>query len=412
MNEQLLTKDISEVLSAVHYRPSISILMPFGEKGDLRQNLVQSLDLAADKVERELNSQYPKELVNPLMKRLRLIIEKLDIDQKKKSIAIFLSPVFEKVVFLDIAVEEKVIIDESFEIRDLVYSRKQINKYLVLLLSSRESRIFLGNAHDFARIKLDIPEWAGAYRNDAPERVANFSDTKERKAVLRDKFLHQIDLALEPLLRNFKVPLFVLGTESVLGHFKKLSHHTHSVAGYIQGNYDGKSGIELRKILQPALEWYDKARQTLLMKRIDEAAGQKKLTLHLDLPEGDAFSAFVDPLLIRRAVENLLSNAIKYSPNHSTINLHLDHSPEGQIYIQVMDEGSGINAELRQHIFDRYEIGTLMRGVSQMGLGLAFCKLAVEAHGGHITVNDNQPKGSIFTITLDTITIETKEPNE
>jgi hypothetical protein len=278
MNEQLLTKDISEVLSAVHYRPSISILMPFGEKGDLRQNLVQSLDLAADRVERELNTQYPKEIVEPLMKRLRLIIEKLDINHKKKSIAIFLSPVFEKVVFLDIAVEEKVIIDESFEIRDLVYSRKQINKYLVLLLSSRESRIFLGNAHDFARIKLDIPEWAGAYRNDAPERVANFSDTKERKAVLRDKFLHQIDLALDPLLRNFKVPLFVLGTESVLGHFKKLSHHTHSVAGYIQGNYDGKSGIELRKILQPALEWYDKARQTLLMKRIDEAAGQKKLT--------------------------------------------------------------------------------------------------------------------------------------
>jgi two-component system sensor histidine kinase/response regulator len=145
---------------------------------------------------------------------------------------------------------------------------------------------------------------------------------------------------------------------------------------------------------------------------VQDIAGQKKLTLHLDLPEGDAFSAFVDPLLIRRAVENLLSNAIKYSPNHSTINLHLDHSPEGQIYIQVMDEGSGINAELRQHIFDRYEIGTLMRGVSQIGLGLAFCKLAVEAHGGHITVNDNQPKGSIFTITLDTITIETKEPNE
>ncbi len=278
MNEHVLTKDIHEVISAVHYRPAVSILMPFSEKGDLRKTLIQTLSLATDSVERELNNQYSREVVEPLMRRLRKRIEGLDIDRKKKSVAIFISPVFEKVVFLDIAVEEKIIIDESFEIRDLVYSRKQINKYLMLLLSSRESRIFLGNAHDFARIKLDIPEWTGAYRNDVPERVANFSDNKERKAVMRDKFLHQIDLALDPLLKNFKLPLFVLGTESVLGHFKKLSHHNHAVAGYIQGNYEGKSIVELRKILQPALEWYDKARQTLLMRRMDEAAGHKKLT--------------------------------------------------------------------------------------------------------------------------------------
>lgn len=278
MDEQLLTKDIREVISAVHYRPAVSVLMPFGEKGDLRQTLIQSLSLAVDKVERELNAQYPREVVAPLMGRLRKRIEELDIDRKKKSVAIFISPVFEKVVFLDIAVEEKIIIDESFEIRDLVYSRKQINKYLLLLLSSRESRLFLSNTHDFARIHLDIPEWAGAFRNDIPERVANFSDNKERKSVMRDKFLHQIDLALDPLLKNYKIPLFVLGTESVLGHFKKLSHHTHAVAGYIQGNYEGKGGVELRRILQPALDWYDKGRQTLLMRKMDEAAGQKKLT--------------------------------------------------------------------------------------------------------------------------------------
>ena len=145
---------------------------------------------------------------------------------------------------------------------------------------------------------------------------------------------------------------------------------------------------------------------------VQDIAEQKKLTLHLGLPEGTTFPAFVDPLLIRRAVENLLSNAIKYSPSHSQISLHLHHDPSGQVCIQVIDEGPGINAELRQHIFDKYEIGTLMRGVSQIGLGLAFCKLAVEAHGGHIAVADHSPKGSIFTIILDTATIEPKEPNE
>lgn len=146
---------------------------------------------------------------------------------------------------------------------------------------------------------------------------------------------------------------------------------------------------------------------------VQDIAKQKKLTLHLDVPKDHAFPAWVDPLLIRRAIENLLSNAIKYSPSHSEIKLHLDYASEKQIRIQVIDEGPGIDAELRQHIFDKYEIGTLMRGVSQIGLGLAFCKLAVENHGGHITIEDNQPKGSIFAIILDATTIdEMKEPNQ
>jgi len=145
---------------------------------------------------------------------------------------------------------------------------------------------------------------------------------------------------------------------------------------------------------------------------VQDIAEQRKLTLHLDLPGDNAFPACVDPLLIRRAIENLLSNAIKYSPSHSLVNLRLTYAPNEQTRIQVVDEGPGISAELRQHIFDKYEIGTLMRGVSQIGLGLAFCKLAVEAHGGHINVEDNQPKGSIFTITLDNTTLETKEPSE
>ncbi|MEB3290244.1 MAG: hybrid sensor histidine kinase/response regulator [Leptolyngbya sp.] len=145
----------------------------------------------------------------------------------------------------------------------------------------------------------------------------------------------------------------------------------------------------------------------MALDEVRELAEHKKLSLHLDLPEGDSFPAYVDSVLIRRAIENLISNAIKYSPSQSNIHLKLTYSPDEQAIIQVTDEGPGIDENLRQHIFDKYEIGTLMRGVSQIGLGLAFCKLAVEAHGGHITVEENHPQGSIFTIV-----VPTKETSE
>jgi K+-sensing histidine kinase KdpD len=51
-------------------------------------------------------------------------------------------------------------------------------------------------------------------------------------------------------------------------------------------------------------------------------------------------------------------------------------------------------------IFDKYEIGQPVQNTAQLGLGLAFCKLAIEAHGGSISVMNNEPQGSIFTISI------------
>ena len=68
--------------------------------------------------------------------------------------------------------------------------------------------------------------------------------------------------------------------------------------------------------------------------------------------------------------------------------------------MQVIDSGKGVPDTLQQKIFEKYEIGTLMPDISQIGLGLAFCKMIVEAHGGQICVRNNQPKGAIFEIIL------------
>ena len=189
------THEIREVMEAVHYRPAVSIIIPFEPKMSLKTELANSLKTAANKVEKELLENYPDELGMLVMQKLRAVIKDLNFNTHKKSIAIYVSPVFEKVLYLDIAVEEKIIVDESFEIRDLVYSKKQLHKYLVLLLSNKVSRIYLGNTETFVRLVSDTPESVYAYVNDVPERVANFSDKSERKEVMMDKFLLHVDNA-------------------------------------------------------------------------------------------------------------------------------------------------------------------------------------------------------------------------
>ncbi|MEH2059308.1 MAG: hybrid sensor histidine kinase/response regulator [Nostoc sp.] len=132
---------------------------------------------------------------------------------------------------------------------------------------------------------------------------------------------------------------------------------------------------------------------------IEAIAAQKNLTLISELPQPGGMIA-VDAVIFRRVLDNLLSNAIKFSPSKSQVTLRGEYLPAGGAKVQVADSGSGVPEDLRQIIFQKYEIGNLMPEVSQIGLGLAFCKIAIEAHGGTITIEDNHPNGSIFTVLL------------
>ncbi len=125
-------------------------------------------------------------------------------------------------------------------------------------------------------------------------------------------------------------------------------------------------------------------------------ASQRRIQLQFEHPS-QVISLAIDPSLIRRVLENLLSNAIKFSPSDSVIQLCVT-TDANQTQIQVIDNGSGINEEHKQYIFEKYEIGQILNHVSQTGLGLAFCKLVVEAHDGQLLLTDHQPTGSIFTI--------------
>ena len=199
MNKNV-TPEILEVMEAVHYRPSVSIIMPFEPKMNLKKELTHSLQLAADKLEKELKQNYPNEMGNLVIHKLQDIFNNLNYNTHKKSIGIFVSPVFEKILYLDIPAEEKIILDESFEIRDLVYSKKQLHKYLVLLISGKESSIYLCNTESFVRLVLNKSQFLEDYINDAPERVANFSDMSDRKEILLEKFLQQIENGLNHIL--------------------------------------------------------------------------------------------------------------------------------------------------------------------------------------------------------------------
>ena len=110
-----------------------------------------------------------------------------------------------------------------------------------------------------------------------------------------------------------------------------------------------------------------------------------------------------DAGLVRRVIENLVSNGIKHTPAGAKLTIEVKALP-GRVRVAVQDEGSGVPPEARQRIFEKFGAVAVRKDSAyhSVGLGLAFCKLAVEAHGGTIGVADAVPHGSIFAFELPT----------
>jgi two-component system, sensor histidine kinase and response regulator len=112
----------------------------------------------------------------------------------------------------------------------------------------------------------------------------------------------------------------------------------------------------------------------------------------------DEISADAD--LLRRVLENLLDNALRHTPKGSCVTVSARRG-DGQIEVSVADQGRGVPAALRESIFERFAQASLDQPPARTGrgLGLTFCRLAIEAHGGRIDVVDAEP-GAKFCIRL------------
>ena len=117
------------------------------------------------------------------------------------------------------------------------------------------------------------------------------------------------------------------------------------------------------------------------------------------------YTVAVDRGLMRRVIANLLSNAIRHTPAGGSVEVKTDWLSANESFrLRVIDTGNGLAPKYHQKVFDKFEQVRLKREgvqVGSSGLGLAFCKMAIEAHGGKIWVeSEGEGKGATFQFSL------------
>jgi signal transduction histidine kinase len=136
--------------------------------------------------------------------------------------------------------------------------------------------------------------------------------------------------------------------------------------------------------------------------RVKSVADLKRLQIKI---QSAPVTLIADRELIVRVIMNLVANAVRFAPEGTSVIVNLV-SDDQEVKIEVVDEGPGIAEELQAKVFDKFTQGGGRANGGVAGLGLTFCRLAVEAHGGVIGVDspvkpeDAKQPGSRFWFRL------------
>lgn len=199
-----------------------------------------------------------------------------------------------------------------------------------------------------------------------------------------------IDLHAQRLLRDPGI------TERSRDAASTIRNETRSLTRMIMNLLDLAKADEGR--LVPACKTLDPAALIReVFGEVELRAAAAKVTL---APEITAPALHGDPDLLHRVLANLIDNALRFAPEDTTVLVTASRAPTNDgVLVRVTDRGPGIAPEQRDRVFQRFESDARTATGRNRGLGLAFCKLAIEAHGGRIWVEDAAP-GSVFCMNI------------
>lgn len=218
-----------------------------------------------------------------------------------------------------------------------------------------------------------------------------------RKDELLQFVVHDLKNMANSLLASVELMEMNADPEHCERQRKRIGETTRSLVKMVQSMLDISVHDQVGLVPQPEqidLEaWLQQVSQEL-----EPLSYRRNQILEIEVEAGLRVEA--DPQLLERVLFNLVENANKYGPAGGRVCLLATRQGEA-VRLSVSDEGDGIPEPMKHRIFDRFvRVEGLPGARTGRGLGLAFCHLVAELHGGRIWVEDHVPQGSRFVLEL------------
>lgn len=270
----MITRQELRQLQSLNKIPALSILLPTHRMApENRQDPIQVKNLV-DEATRRLSEEFSDRDLQPLMEQLETLVSKIDYNYTLDGLALYISDDFAQLYYLPFTVPARVVIDQTFATRDLVYGMHRSMSYWVLLLSQASTRLLAGTAETLEEVQdqnfpmqMTGPAATGPIPFDAD---SSYIDDRYRR------FFQKVDSAFSTYTED-KMPLLLGGVVRQISFFQEVSQHAGSVVGTISGNFDRSSVSELApqfwELMQPVRE----ALRAEALQELDQAMGAQKV---------------------------------------------------------------------------------------------------------------------------------------
>ena len=263
----------------------ISIIVPAHRLSPERRADRPEVKRAIEKAGQLLQYKYSKKETEPLLKAMDELYKTIDFTHNPDGFGFYVSPNIKLLVQFPFLVEEKVMVGDSFELRDLLYKANYADPYYVLLLTEKGGRLFEGRWDSLFEIKDN--NFPMAYKDDyayaKPVRSSSYAgyshvkdfekDKSEMEAIRLRDFFRKLDKTLDNyLLRNH--PLIIFGVEKELSLFNGVSSHTKNIIDKIAGSHNYDSEKQLSDLAWPAMRLHLENNRKNLVKEFEEKIGE------------------------------------------------------------------------------------------------------------------------------------------
>ena len=242
-------------------------------------------------------------------------------------------------------------------------------------------------------------------RSTLAARNAKLEELEGLKETLTQTLVHDLKNPLAAVLGNLEL-MERKADESILHLVRRSKAAAWRMHQMILNLLDIGQLEEGKLVLRPeTIDADSLARKACI--EMEGGAAQRGVRLEV-APGSDKASLRGDSTVLRRVMDNLLANAIEHSPKGGAVSVAVTLCDEG-VEIAVADQGPGVPPEFRERIFEKFQRLESRKSVpgANRGLGLTFCRLAVEAHGGTIWVDDAPGGGALFRALLPATELET-----
>ena len=266
------------VVNAVGKLPCVSIILTTDPRWNEFRDTQEKLKSMIDEAKEQLLENYSKEKADRLIAKLNQLISRIDYRHLPKGLALYVSTTMARLYNLPFSVREKLVVEESFEVRDLLFAATHNFNYLVLVLSHKHARLLYGVNENVVDVPSNLPEHVAQFSRDVAEKVENYSDAADVKEAAFGRFLRKVDAELREVINQYGLPFFVLGVEEVNSSFKNMTKNGRHLLASIHGNYDHATPAKIYEALLPALQEWQQRKDDTAINLIKAAENDHKLT--------------------------------------------------------------------------------------------------------------------------------------